>query len=95
MNQLQLNETELVEAQTHIKLVQKAYKKVESAQYAAKELEGDFKEYITNCISMKGGDPDLQYQFDTDTGSLELIEIPISNNEGTDTKIEVEEEVNE
>ena len=44
--QLALDQNELTEAQTHINLIQKAYRKLESAQYAARELENDFRDLI-------------------------------------------------
>ena len=70
---IQLSETELTEAQTHINLIQKAYRKLESAQYAARELENDFRDLINVHIQQKGGDPNLQYTLNTDSGSLEIV----------------------
>jgi len=70
---LKLNDTELTEAQTHINLIQKSYRKLESAQYAARELENDFRELINQHIQQKGGNPELQYTLNTDTGSLEVV----------------------
>jgi len=71
---LDLNENELTEAQTHINLIQKAYRKLESAQYAARELENDFRDLINVHIQQKGGDPELQYTLNTDTGKLEVVQ---------------------
>ena len=70
---LTLDQTELTEAQTHINLIQKAYRKLESAQYAARELENDFRDLINVHIQQKGGDPNLQYTLNTDSGSLEVV----------------------
>ena len=70
---LTLDQTELTEAQPHINLIQKAYRKLESAQYAARELENDFRELINVHIQQKGGDPELQYTLNTDSGSLEVV----------------------
>ena len=70
---LTLDQTELTEAQTHINLIQKAYRKLESAQYAARELENDFRDLINVHIQQKGGDPELQYTLNTDTGALEVF----------------------
>ena len=72
--QLALDQNELTEAQTHINLIQKAYRKLESAQYAARELENDFRDLINTHIQSKGGDPNLQYTLNTDTGSLEVVQ---------------------
>ena len=69
---LTLDQNELTEAQTHINLIQKAYRKLESAQYAARELENDFRDLINIHIRQKGGDPELQYTLNTDTGALEV-----------------------
>ena len=70
---LQLEQNELTEAQTHINLIQKAYRKLESAQYAARELENDFRDLINVHIQQKGGDPELQYTLNTDTGALDVV----------------------
>ena len=70
---LPLEQNELTEAQTHINLIQKAYRKLESAQYAARELENDFRDLINVHIQQKGGDPELQYTLNTDTGALEVV----------------------
>ena len=70
---LTLAQTELTEAQPHINLIQKAYRKLESAQYAARELENDFRDLINVHIQQKGGDPELQYTLNTDTGNLEVV----------------------
>ena len=81
--QLALDQNELTEAQTHINLIQKAYRKLESAQYAARELENDFRDLINTHIQSKGGDPNLQYTLNTDTGSLEVV---------TDQQVQQQEE---
>tara|TARA_Y100000296_G_C5008634_1_gene173932 strand:+ start:43 stop:426 length:384 start_codon:yes stop_codon:yes gene_type:complete len=70
---IQLEQNELTEAQTHINLIQKAYRKLESAQYAARELENDFRDLINVHIQQKGGDPELQYTLNTDTGALDVV----------------------
>ena len=70
---LTLDQNELTEAQTHINLIHKAYRKLESAQYAARELENDFRDLINIHIRQKGGDPELQYTLNTDTGALEVV----------------------
>ena len=70
---IQLSDTELTEAERQINLIQKAYRKLESAQYAARELENDFRDLINVHIQQKGGDPEQQYTLNTDTGSLEIV----------------------
>ena len=80
--QLALDQNELTEAQTHINLIQKAYRKLESAQYAARELENDFRDLINTHIQSKGGDPNLQYTLNTDTGALEVVEQQGNPNNG-------------
>ena len=86
--QLTLDQNELTEAQTHINLIQKAYRKLESAQYAARELENDFRDLINTHIQSKGGDPNLQYTLNTDTGTLELVpeqpQTPQTTNNGSE-----------
>ena len=73
---LEKDDTELTEAQTHINLIQKSYRKLESAQYAARELENDFRDLINVHIQQKGGDTNLQYTLNTDTGTLEVAKPP-------------------
>ena len=70
---LDLSELELTEAQTHINLIQKAYRKLDSSHYAARELENDFRDLINVHIQQKGGDPNQQYTLNTDTGVLEIV----------------------
>ena len=69
---IQLSETELTEAQTYINLIQKSYRKLESAQYAARELESDFRDLINMHVQQKGCNSELQYTLNTDTGKLEM-----------------------
>lgn len=70
---ISLEQDELTAVNTHVSLIQRAYRKVESQQYASRELENDFRDFINNLVSEKGGDVNLQYNLNTDTGTLEPV----------------------
>ena len=70
-SKIQLSDAELIEAKTHLNLIKKAHHKVESAQYLTKELEDGFRELINGHIHRNGGNPELQYALDTETGLIE------------------------
>ena len=66
-----LNETQQIQVQTHVDLIQKSYAKIEAQKYATSELEKDFQGFINGVISDNGGDPDKQYTYNLETGTLE------------------------
>ena len=70
---ISLEHDELTAVNTHVSLIQRAYRKVESQQYASRELENDFRDFINNLVREKGGDVNLQYNLNTDTGTLEPV----------------------
>ena len=70
---ISLEHDELTVVNTHVSLIQRAYRKVESQQYASRELENDFRDLINNLVREKGGDVNLQYNLNTDTGTLEPV----------------------
>jgi len=72
----------LTQIQTHVDLIQRGYRKTESQQYATRELENDLRDFITNMVRDKGGDPNLQYNLNTDTGTLEAVVQAENNGEG-------------
>jgi|TARA_Y100000310_G_scaffold207274_1_gene207764 hypothetical protein len=80
--QIQLESNELTQIQTHVDLIQRGYRKTESQQYATRELENDLRDFITNMVRDKGGDPNLQYNLNTDTGTLEAVVQAENNGEG-------------
>ena len=71
---ISLEHDELTVVNTHVGLIQRAYRKVESQQYASRELENDFRDFINNLVREKGGDVNLQYNLNTDTGMLEPVD---------------------
>ena len=71
---ISLEHDELTVVNTHVSLIQRAYRKVESQQYASRELENDFRDFINNLVREKGGDVNLQYNLNTDTGMLEPVD---------------------
>ena len=72
-SKIQLSDAELIEAKTHLNLIKKAHHKVEAAQYFTKELEDEFRELINGHIHKGGGNPELQYALDTETGLIERV----------------------
>ena len=80
--QIQLESNELTQIQTHVDLIQRGYRKTESQQYATRELENDLRDFITNMVRDKGGDPNLQYNLNTYTVTLEAVVQAENNGEG-------------
>ena len=75
-----LDDTQKVQVQTHLDLIQKAYNKVQAQQFAATELEKDFQTFINGVISDNGGNPDDQYTYNLETGTLEVAPENASGN---------------
>ena len=71
-----LNETQQIQVQTHVELIQKSYAKIEAQKYATSELEKDIQGFINGVITENGGDPDKQYTYNLETGSLEEDDVP-------------------
>jgi hypothetical protein len=69
-----LDDTQKIQIQTHVDLIQKAYAKVQAQQYATNELEKDFQGFINQIIVDNDGDPNKQYTYNLETGTLEETE---------------------
>ena len=80
---INLNDTQKIQVQTHVELIQKAYAKVQAQQYAASELEKDFQGFVNSIITETGGDPNQQYTYNLETGTLELDKASQLENNGT------------
>ena len=82
-----LNDTQQIQVQTHIELIQKAHAKIQAQQYATNELEKDFQGFINVIISDNGEDPNRQYSYNLETGTLEVEESEtntVNNGTGVD-----------
>ena len=79
---INLDDTQKIQVQTHIDLIQKSYAKVQAQQYAASELEKDFQGFINVIITDGGGDPEKQYSYNLETGTLDEVD-PATANNGT------------
>ena len=94
---INLDDTQKIQVQTHIDLIQKSYAKVQAQQYAASELEKDFQGFINVIITDGGGDPEKQYSYNLETGTLDEVD-PAAANNGTgnvstvqDTNVQIPE----
>ena len=78
-----LNDTQQIQVQTHIDLIQKAHAKIQAQQYAANELEKDFQSFINAIITDNGEDPNKQYSYNLETGTLDGENLDSTLNNGT------------
>ena len=69
-----LDDTQKIQVQTHVDLIQKAYAKVQAQQYATNELEKDFQGFINQIIVDNNGDPNKQYTYNLETATLDEAE---------------------
>ena len=81
-----LNETQQIQVQTHVELIQKSYAKIEAQKYATSELEKDFQGFINGVIIESGGDPDKQYTYSLETGTLEEDEVMLEEDDDPDAE---------
>ena len=82
-----LNDTQQIQVQTHIDLIQKAHAKIQAQQYADNELEKDFQSFINAIITDNGEDPNKQYSYNLETGTLDVENLDSTLNNGTGSDI--------
>ena len=61
---MEINEIEMAEIQTHIKLVNKSYMKMQQQRGIVQNLEEEFQVFFKELVEKKGGDPEKEYQLD-------------------------------
>ena len=79
MENLEINDTEIIEIQTHIKILNNAYGKFQQQRLVVQSLEEEFQGFFNAVVEAKGGDPELQYTLDLD--NAQLIEFQEENTE--------------
>ena len=82
-----LNDTQQIQVQTHIDLIQKAHAKIQAQHYEANELEKDFQSFINAIITDNGEDPNKQYSYNLETGTLDVENLDSTLNNGTGVDI--------
>ncbi len=64
MENLEINDTETIEIQTHIKILNNAYGKFQQQRLVVQSLEEEFQGFFNSIVEAKGGDPSKQWQLD-------------------------------
>ena len=82
---MEITELEMVEVNTHLKMVNRAYQKFQVQRTAIETLESEFQDFFNFLVEQKGGDPNKQYQLDLENNRIiEQVEAPteqaVSNN---------------
>ena len=67
---MEINEIEMAEIQTHIKLVNKSYMKMQQQRGIVQNLEEEFQVFFKELVEKKGGDPEKEYQLDLENGLI-------------------------
>ena len=80
---MKLNDIEMAEIQTHIKLVNKSYMKMQQQRGIVQNLEEEFQNYFNGIVESKGGDTEKQWQLDLDNKQIvEAQSPPVGANNG-------------
>ena len=61
---MKLTDIEMAEVQTHIKIVNKAYVKLQQQRNVVQSMEEEFQDFFKELVDRKGGDPEKEYQLD-------------------------------
>ena len=71
---MDINENEMIEIQTQLRLVNNAYFKFNQQRAIVQNLEEEFQNYFNGIVESKGGDPDKQWQLDLE--NRKIVEAP-------------------
>ena len=86
MENLEINDTEIIEIQTHIKILNNAYGKFQQQRLVVQSLEEEFQGFFNAVVEAKGGDPNKQWQLDLENKQIvenQESEMPVQSNNGT------------
>jgi hypothetical protein len=86
MENLEINDTELIEIQTHIKILNNAYGKFQQQRLVVQSLEEEFQGFFNAVVDAKGGDSSKQWQLDLENKQIVIApeaEMPVQSNNGT------------
>ena len=70
MYKMKINDMEMVEIQTHIKLVNKDYVKMQQQRSVVENMDQEFQEFFKELVNRKGGDPEKEYQLDLENKTI-------------------------
>ena len=71
---MDINENEMIEIQTQLRLVNNAYFKFNQQRAVVQNLEEEFQNYFNNLVEQKGGDSEKQWQLDLE--NKRIVEAP-------------------
>ena len=71
---MDINENEMIEIQTQLRLVNNAYFKFNQQRAVVQNLEEEFQTYFNNLVEEKGGDSEKQWQLDLE--NKQIVEAP-------------------
>ena len=67
---MEITDVEMIEINTHMKLINKSFAKFQTQRTVVETLEGEFQEFFNFLIENKGGDPNKQYQLDLENQQI-------------------------
>ncbi len=76
---MDINEQEMIEIQTQLRLVNNAYFKFNQQRAVVQNLEEEFQNYFNNLVEQKGGDSEKQWQLDLE--NKRIVEAPEGENQ--------------
>ena len=80
---MDINDNEMIEIQTQLRLVNNAYFKFNQQRAIVQNLEEEFQNYFNGIVEQKGGDPEKQWQLDLDNKQIvEAQDPPAGANNG-------------
>ena len=80
---MDINENEMIEIQTQLRLVNNAYFKFNQQRAIVQNLEEEFQTYFNGIVEAKGGDTEKQWQLDLDNKRIvEAQSPPVGENNG-------------
>ena len=71
---MDINDNEMIEIQTQLRLVNNAYFKFNQQRAIVQNLEEEFQTYFNGIVEQKGGDPEKQWQLDLE--NKQIVEAP-------------------
>tara|TARA_Y100000034_G_C6881353_1_gene403909 strand:- start:653 stop:973 length:321 start_codon:yes stop_codon:yes gene_type:complete len=71
---MDINENEMIEIQTQLRLVNNAYFKFNQQRAIVQNLEEEFQNYFNGIVESKGGDSEKQWQLDLE--NKKIVEAP-------------------
>ncbi len=83
MESIRLSESQKIQIETQLRMIQGAHAKVQAHQFTASELEKDFQKEIAIIIKDNGGNPNDEYNYDLENGVLTLIK-QLTDSDGWD-----------